>query len=234
LSGLLEPLNACWRWSLLKAFCRKGVLMVISASPTVLAPSPALCAEGTASPKDPIVVGSIEFSAGVWDSAFGVKFEEGHGLLAEKSVSSTLGVVPAIEWGLGQTVFVGAELVLLWVDDPFWRLKQRRPLTGLNGRVRLSFPVYGGFTADVLVSTGPAAWSSDPRDGTFYGWSRRLGFGSSYQLNDDLQPYLHISYYDVNSYSVEGTFDPEPITSGQLLDVSAVLFSIGVRAGQAR
>lgn len=178
------------------------------------------------------VIGSIELSAGVWDSAFGVKFEDGRGLLAEESVSSTLGVVPAIEWALGRTVFVGAELVLLWVDDPFWRLKQRRPLTGLNGRVRLSFPVYGGFTADVLVSTGPAAWSSDPRDGTFYGWSRRLGFGSSYQLNDDLQPYLHISYYDVNSYSVEGTFDPEPITSGQLIDASAVLLSIGVRAAK--
>jgi hypothetical protein len=180
------------------------------------------------------VIGSIELSAGVWDSAFGVKFENGRGFLAEESVSSTLGVVPSIEWPLGRTVFVGAELVLLWIDDPFWRLGERRPLTGLNGRVRLSFPVYEHFTADVLVGTGPAAWSSDPRDGTFYGWSRRLGFGGSYSLNDDLQPYFHVSYYDVNAYAVEGTFDPQPITSGQLVDVSAVLFSVGIRAGTRR
>lgn len=178
------------------------------------------------------VIGSIEFSAGVWDSAFGVDFDRGRGFLAEKSVASTLGVVPGVEWALGRTVFVGAELVLLWIDDPFWRLDQRRPLTGLNGRVRLSFPVYEGFTADLLIGTGPAAWSSDPRDGTFFGWSRRLGLGGSYSLNDDLQPYLHVSYYDVNSYSVEGTFDPEPITSGQLLEVSTVLLSVGIRAGR--
>lgn len=197
----------------------------------IMAPAFAL-ADGHTENGDSSVIGSVEISAGLWDSAFGVKFDKGRGFLAEESLSSSLGVVPAVEWALGKTVFAGAELVLLWIDDPFWRLDQRRPLTGLNGRVRLSFHVYDRVTADVIVGTGPAAWSSDPRDGTFYGWSRRLGFGGSYAMNEDLQPYAHISYYDVNSYSVEGTFDPEPITSGQLIDVSTVLFSVGIRAAK--
>lgn len=174
-------------------------------------------------------VGSVELGFGVWDSAVGARVERGIAKLEETRTATTLSVTPAIEWGIGHAVYLGAEVNLMWADDPYWESTGRHSLTALGARTRLSFDVGAGVVGDVYLSTGPALWSASYVGGSTVGWSRCFGVGASYPVTENQSIFTRISYYGVNSQVANVQVGVVPPAS-RLLDLATIVISLGIRA----
>ena len=166
------------------------------------------------------LVGSLEFNLGFGDG-FTYKID---GLPnSNVDASPTLGITPSLEKKLGSLVGLGAELMFLWAGAE--NIDSRSLVTSLHLRLRMSFPVYKGFTFDGILGAGPSVWFEDSdqdssnTNNNRFGLSVRFAFGAGYAFNDAVAASINLGYYFSNTWGDDVS-----------ASLDSVLLSVGLRA----
>lgn len=195
--------------------------------PTALAGAAAfaaLLAPGAAAAKDdPAVAGSIEFMlapVGTFES----KPDKGDS--SENDLTSTFGIIPAIDKIIGRNIAFGAECMFVWAKPDNKELKDqsRQLILSPHVRARMSFPIVDKFSFDGLLGIGPTIWTGQdlpsgtdsPFSSTRFGWSMRFNFGASYKLNKSVDAFGNIGYYTTTSFGddMEANINVVPVGVG--------------------
>ncbi len=73
---------------------------------------------------------AITILYGFAGDAIGIDFTEHE--TSQKDIRRIFGFNPCIEWKAGDNIYFGANLILLWLDDPFSYFDTRRSLTEID------------------------------------------------------------------------------------------------------
>lgn len=148
-------------------------------------------AETKPEPRTDSLVASLETALGLGNVlvAIGSDGEQLIGL--EQDVGPLLSLTPALEWRWGRYLFGGVEWTFASIDDAI-TLGGRRSVSVPMLRARLTFPVWGDWSAEGVFGVGVALWSAGPGGSSLYGWSRRWEIGAAYELTDDFAAFAGV------------------------------------------
>lgn len=165
--------------------------------------------------------GTLEFNLG-FGGSYTVDPDKGKSLSGDSD--GLLGVTPAIDKQLGETVAIGGELGFVWLGaDSDAKDIDRTLAINPNFRLRMSFPIIDKVTFDGLIALGPAFWLANdsipklangddaPGSGFRFGFAYRFNFGGSYKFNDAVAAFLNIGYYSTTSIGDDRTITQSSI-----------------------
>ncbi len=168
--------------------------------------------------------GSIEILYGFAGDATGPDFTE-HGT-SQKNVYGAFGFNPYMEWKVGENVYFGTGLMLLWLDDPFSYFDTRRSLTEIDLRLRISFSIWKELCVDFLISAGPSLWSSDNNNIMGIGLGKRIGVLVSYKVLN-LRTFVSLTHLSANVRPLSSLYN-EYIEHPTIYDFNTVLLGLGI------
>lgn len=129
-------------------------------------------------------------SIGLGNALVGITENGGELFGVEQDVGPLLALTPAIEWRWGRYLFGGLEWSFSSIDDAV-ALGARRSVSVPMARARLTFPVYGDWSAEGVFGVGLAIWSAGADGSSLYGWSRRWSVGTAYGFGEDFAAFLN-------------------------------------------